>query len=76
MTDSPYLEPQHHGESHSRRHKRKRKSRRKQIWQRIIVIGLFILVCAGALAAWHFLVQEPAPRTSGPDRDTPHLQKA
>jgi len=75
MSDSPY--PDSHGfeDSHARRHKRKRKKRRKLI-QKIIVISLFILVCAGALAAWHFLVQEPPPRTAAPDPAASRLLKA
>lgn len=75
MSDPPY--PGSHGgeDSHSRRHKRKRK-KRKQLIQKIVVITLFVLVCAGALAAWHFLVQEPPPRTAAPERTAPRLPKA
>jgi hypothetical protein len=45
-----------------RRHKKKR-GHRKKVVRQIIIIGLFVLACIVALAAWHFLVQDPTPRT-------------
>lgn len=74
MPETLDIESQGSSGSH-RRHKRKRKSRKRML-QKIIVISLFMLVCAGALAAWYFLVQEPPSRTGVPYPGEARLLKA
>ncbi len=50
-------------EAHRHRHKRKRRSRKK-LYRKLIIVFVSLAVGAGALTAWHFLVQNPPPRTA------------
>lgn len=59
LSQNDMLDPAHESEHGRRRHKKKRRHRKK-IYRQVIIAALFVLACVVAMAAWHFLVQEPA----------------
>lgn len=52
----------HDAGDHHHRHRRKRRSRKK-LYRKIIIVLISLAVGGGALAAWHFLVQETPARS-------------
>lgn len=74
LQPGPLEELESSGRHHHRRKKKRHHSRKMA--RKIIIFLLFIAVCVIALTAWHFLVQEPAPRSGMPPPRPSALIKA